>query len=172
MEDFIGFKNIVLPWTLEDDNNLKKLYNIDKLDIDKISKIVNKPECYIISKLIKLNIIEYRDDCRGYKKYKISDDYNDNIDSERLFYIRQNKYLSKNKLLDEDVIIKEESLVDKLKRLRDIVKELKYNLYDTNYYIYDKDIAYEYSESFNIYLDSIEKTDKIIFRIKKLKNIL
>ena len=166
MEDFLGFKKLVLPWGKNDDDNLIKLYNINELNIDKISEIVNKPECYIISKLIKLNIIEYRNDCRGYKKYKISDEYNDNIDSERLFYIRGNKYLSKNKLLDKE----EENLVDKLKRLRNIVKELRNILYNKDDIIYDKNVVY--GDSNNIYLESILITDQIILRTKKLKKLL
>lgn len=170
MEDFLGFKKLVLPWGKNDDDNLIKLYNIEELYIDKISEIVNKPECYIISKLIKLNVIESRDECRGYQKYKISDEYNDNIDSERLFYIRGNKYLSKNKLLDENVVIEQENLVDKLKRLRNIVKELRNILYNKDDIIYDKNVVY--GDSNNIYLESILITDQIIFRTKKLKKLL
>ena len=186
MEDFQGFKNISIPWTQKDDNNLKKMYNIDKLNIHKISEIINKPECYIISKLIKLDIIEYRDDCRGYQKYKMSDAYNDNIDSERLFYIKQNKYIPKNKLLDKDAIIKEENLIDRLRRLKNFVKELRqiinnendyiYNendyIYNENDYIYNKDSFYKYSGPCNIYLEQIQKTDKVILKTKKLKKIL
>ena len=193
MEDFQGFKNISIPWTQKDDNNLKKMYNIDKLNIHEISEIINKPECYIISKLIKLDIIEYRDDCRGYQKYKMSDAYNDNIDSERLFYIKQNKYIPKNKLLDKDAIIKEENLIDRLRRLKNFVKELRqiinnendyihnendyiYNendyIYNKNDYIYNKDSFYKYSGPCNIYLEQIQKTDKVILKTKKLKKIL
>jgi len=170
MQKFTGFKNISSIWTVEDDNKLNDLYNIDKLTVQKISEILNKPECYIISKLIKLNIIKYRDDCRGYQKYRSIDTYNENIDSERLFYIRENKYISKNKLIDEDTIIEEEKLSDRMKRLINLIKEIKYIIKNKDDYNYDENYKdSKYINSTDIYMGGLGKIDKLIRKAKIIK---
>jgi len=75
MEINTTFKNAGEPWTLEEDVQLDKLYNIDSLDIIEICKIHNRAPGGIISRLKKKNYIANRHSARGYMSYKNSDLY-------------------------------------------------------------------------------------------------
>lgn len=75
METKIVFKNAGEPWSVQEDIQLNKLYNEDKLDIMKISQIHNRAPGGIISRLIKNNCIQNRILARGYMTYKNSELY-------------------------------------------------------------------------------------------------
>ncbi len=75
MEAGIMFKNAGEPWLQEEDIQLNKLYNINKIDIIEISKIHNRAPGGIISRLQKHNYITNRVSARGYNDYKNSDLY-------------------------------------------------------------------------------------------------
>jgi len=64
------FKKNTESWTLIEDANLHKLYNVDMLDIIEISKIHNRTPGGIINRLIKHNYIVNRQSARGYMSYK------------------------------------------------------------------------------------------------------
>jgi hypothetical protein len=75
METKIVFKNAGEPWSVQEDTQLNKLYNEDKLDIMKISQIHDRAPGGIISRLIKNNCIQNRILARGYMTYKNSELY-------------------------------------------------------------------------------------------------
>ena len=74
-ETEIVFINAGESWSQEEDDQLNKLYNVDMLDIIKISKIHNRAPGGIISRLCKNNYIPNRILARGYMEYKNSDLY-------------------------------------------------------------------------------------------------
>jgi hypothetical protein len=69
------FKNTERSWNQEEDDQLNKLYNEDKLDIMDITKINNRSPGLIISRLLKYKYIINRMSARGYATYKKSDLY-------------------------------------------------------------------------------------------------
>jgi hypothetical protein len=74
---YSDFTNIGKSWESSDDEQLIKLYNEDQKDILQIAIIFKRTPGGILSRLIKLNIIEDRKLARGYdfgKSWKSSDD--------------------------------------------------------------------------------------------------
>jgi len=60
------------PWGKEEDDQLIKEYNVDKLTILELSKLHDRTPGGIISRLIRKKIIDTRDTARGYLEYKNS----------------------------------------------------------------------------------------------------
>jgi hypothetical protein len=98
-------KNAGEPWSAEEDEQLNKLYNTDKLDILEISKIHGRNPGGIISRLLKNNYIPNRMSARGYKTYKNSDLYKSIVESgkerkkitkEEQKSIQNNTYIGQN----------------------------------------------------------------------------
>lgn len=75
METKFIFKNAGESWSPEEDKQLNKLYNEDKLDIMEISKIHNRAPGGIISRLCKHNYVQNRMSVRGYIEYTNSEMY-------------------------------------------------------------------------------------------------
>ena len=83
-------------WSVEEDNQLNKLYNDDLLDILEIAKIHERSPGGIISRLSKHNYITDRKLARGYLTYKNSDLYKDIVSNK----INSKKSDSKNDFLN------------------------------------------------------------------------
>jgi hypothetical protein len=62
------FTNHGKRWIPEEEEELKKLYNEDKLDIIEISKKMKRYPYGLISRLISLKIINFDKDVRGFDK--------------------------------------------------------------------------------------------------------
>ena len=69
------FKNAGEPWTVQEDQQLNKLYNEEQLDIIAISKIHNRAPGGILSRLQKNKHVPNRYSARGYIAYTNSDLY-------------------------------------------------------------------------------------------------
>jgi hypothetical protein len=63
------------PWGSIEDNQLIKEYTLDKLTVMQLSKIHKRMTGGIISRLIRLKLIDKRDNANGYLEYKQSDLY-------------------------------------------------------------------------------------------------
>ena len=77
------FKNAGEPWSIKEDAQLDKLYNIDMLDVMEISRIHNRAPGGIISRLKKNNYIVQRQSARGYNAYKNSDLYKQIVENNK-----------------------------------------------------------------------------------------
>ena len=75
METEITFKNAGEPWSPDEEKQLNKLYNEEKLDIMEISKIHCRAPGGILSRLKLLKYITHRQLARGYDLYKKSNFY-------------------------------------------------------------------------------------------------
>ena len=69
------YTNSGQPWYDQEEEQLKKEYNEQKLDINEIGKIHKRTPGGIGSRLCILGIIEHRISARGYTEYKNSDLY-------------------------------------------------------------------------------------------------
>jgi hypothetical protein len=69
------YTNSGQPWYDSEEDQLKKEYNEDNLDINEIGKIHKRTPGGIGSRLCILGIIENRVSARGYSQYKNSDLY-------------------------------------------------------------------------------------------------
>ena len=63
------------PWEKDEDQQLIKEYTVDKLTVMQLSKIHKRMTGGIISRLIRLKLIDKRDNANGYLEYKQSDLY-------------------------------------------------------------------------------------------------
>lgn len=88
------FKKAGDPWTVQEDQQLNKLYNEEQLDIIAISKIHNRAPGGIISRLQKNKHVPNRQSARGYIAYTNSDLYKE--------IVAKNKENRENKLKLED----------------------------------------------------------------------
>ena len=92
------FKSIEDPWTVQEDQQLNKLYNEEQLDIIAISKINNRAPGGIISRLREKKYITTRQSARGYTTYKNSDLYKEIVKNSIIKKIEKRE----NKLKLED----------------------------------------------------------------------
>ena len=69
------YTNSGQPWSSQEEDQIKKEYNEDKLDINEIGKIHKRTPGGIGSRLCILGVIEHRLSARGYSEYKNSDLY-------------------------------------------------------------------------------------------------
>ena len=69
------YTNSGQPWSSQEEDQIKKEYNEDKLDINEIGRIHKRTPGGIGSRLCILGVIEHRLSARGYSEYKNSDLY-------------------------------------------------------------------------------------------------
>lgn len=67
--------NSYLPWTSEDDERVKQLYNEEKLDCMEIGVLFKRTPGSIAARLVKIDVIKNRFDAKGYDEYKKSELY-------------------------------------------------------------------------------------------------
>ena len=75
MENQDDFKYAGTPWGFEEDQLLIKEYTVDNLNLLKICEIHKRKPGGIISRLKQLNLIDIRQNTRGYSEYLKSDLY-------------------------------------------------------------------------------------------------
>jgi hypothetical protein len=63
------------PWSFQEDEQLNTLYNVDMLDINEISRTLNRMPGSIITRLCQNKHIPFRTLARGYTTYKNSELY-------------------------------------------------------------------------------------------------
>jgi hypothetical protein len=75
MENKEEFKLAGKPWAYEEDQQLIKEYTVEKLNLLEICEIHKRKPGGITSRLKRLNLIDMRQDARGYSEYLESDLY-------------------------------------------------------------------------------------------------
>ena len=95
------------PWENNEDKQLIKEYNIDQLSLLEICKIHKRLPGGIISRLMRLNIIDMRNKARGYSEYQQSDLYKERC--KKNAEARSEK--KEEKLLGKSVDIKKQTLI-------------------------------------------------------------
>ena len=68
-------------WEIKEDDQLIKEYNIDKLNLLDICKIHKRKPGGIMSRLKKLNLIDMKNNARGYQDYEQSDLYEKKVNN-------------------------------------------------------------------------------------------
>ena len=95
MENQYDFKLAGNPWGFEEDQRLIKEYNVDKLNLLEICKIHKRNPGGITSRLNLLNLIDRRQNTRGYSEYLASDLYKE---------LQAKKSDTKNKVKKENTL--------------------------------------------------------------------
>ena len=67
--------NSYLPWTTEDDNRLRQLYNEESLGCMEIGGLFKRTPGSIAARLVKLKLINNRFKAKDYEQYRNSDLY-------------------------------------------------------------------------------------------------
>lgn len=136
------YTNSGKPWFDKEEEQIKKEYNENNLDINEIGKIHKRTPGGIGSRLCILGVIEHRVSARGYSEYKTSDLYKEicekgpykkkelkekkiktNItESNVLISIKQSDY---DNLIEEIYDVK-----DELNEIKNMIKKLA--IYDFN----------------------------------------
>jgi hypothetical protein len=127
------FENAGEPWSQEEDNQLKKLYNEDMLELMEISKIHSRAPGGIISRLRKHGIISRYDKnvVRGYSAYQNSDLYKEKVSKKNEKKNKNKSEEAKKKIptefQTEDIIIMKDKNkdVDLQKDVKEMKKEIK-----------------------------------------------
>lgn len=127
METKTIFKNAGESWSHEEDEQLNKLYNEDKLGVMEISKIHNRAPGGIISRLCKHNYVQNRMSVRGYIEYTNSEIYKEKRKKESL--VNPEKKVKTTKQLDNILISINKTDYIELKtdvnEMKNDIKELK-----------------------------------------------
>jgi hypothetical protein len=123
MDNSEEYASIGEPWEKNEDDQLIREYNVDKLTILEISKIHKRMPGGILSRLKRLNLINMRKDARGYLVYQQSDLYK-RIKKERIIE-NINKHENKKQILltNNTTIVKNDT--NDIIELKKDVKEIK-----------------------------------------------
>lgn len=109
-------RNSGIFWSEEEDKQLDKLYNNDKLNILEISDKHGRTQGAIISRLLKNKYITNRQQARGYFDYRNSETYKS---------IVSNREIKKNYTTDNLMICVNKNSLDKVQTdIENINKEL------------------------------------------------
>jgi hypothetical protein len=136
MDKGVGFKNASKPWSQEEEAQLNKLYNEDKLDIIEISKMHDRAPGGIISRLVRNNYIDNRMSARGYETYKNSDLYKE-IVANKIYKNKQeipdDQYKKRNPTQLDNILISINKsdyteLQNNVKEMKNEIKELKHSI--------------------------------------------
>jgi hypothetical protein len=125
--DTNDYSNCGKKWTEEQEEELKKLYNQEELDLITIAKQLKRLPGGVISRLIKLEIIEYDFQARGYNK-------------EEIFKLKQNYENNKTKIKEDNNDVKEDNdKKDNIKKnnIELLILEIK-KLHINNKELYDE----------------------------------
>jgi len=121
MEKFAYYDRSGKPWPEEEDNQLLKEYNEDKMDIIEIGHMHKRTPGGIAYRLKRIDVITNQIDARGYQEYQASDLYREIISSGS----RRNK--SKEK--DQTNVKKHTSNIESdLSQLKDEMRLVKSSL--------------------------------------------
>jgi hypothetical protein len=136
MDKGVIFKNASKPWSQEEEAQLNKLYNEDKLDIIEISKMHDRAPGGIISRLVRNNYIDNRMSARGYETYKNSDIYKE-IVANKIYKNKQEipdyQYKKNNPTQLDNILISINKsdyteLQNNVKEMKNEIKELKHSI--------------------------------------------
>ena len=124
-------------WEKQEDDQLIKEYNVDKLTILELSKLHGRTPGGIISRLVRTKIIDKRDNVRGYLEYKNSDLYKEICKRKSEECITKITAASTGYLIDDTDIISPtvtsspiESKKEERKKMRLLRKQVPYDLAD------------------------------------------
>jgi len=83
MENLEYYNRSKEPWTETEDEQLRKEYVEDNMDVIEIAYIHKKTPGYIANRLKKINVLEIHLDARGYNEYLVSDLYREIVSSSK-----------------------------------------------------------------------------------------
>ena len=115
----IDISNKSKKWNHEEEEILKKLYNDDKLDIITITKQLKRTPNGILQRLIKLKIIKFDYEARGFDKDQI-EDFIKECEKKNNFNEEKKKTITNEILLKHILELKEE-----ISKLREEINKLK-----------------------------------------------
>jgi hypothetical protein len=127
----IDIANKSKRWNQEEEELLKKLYNEKELDVITISKTLKRTPNGIMQRLIKLKIIKFDFEARGFDKEQIDDFIKEcqkkNITNEQKEETNSNSEMSdKKKTITNDMLLKHIlELKEEISKLRKEINELK-----------------------------------------------
>ena len=105
MEDLL-FYQTGKKWSIEEDQQLITEYNTGN-DIIEISQIHKRLPNGIATRLVSLNVIEYKINARGYTTYKNSEYYQNFLNSEKRKDYQEKIVLNKSKKIEKEIETKE-----------------------------------------------------------------
>ena len=114
------------PWSIQEDQELGKMYNQNSLTITQISNITKRTPGQIAYRLCKKEYETDRKSCRGYDEYVNSELYKSIVNSSKSS--KSKKSIKKNNKLNNDISINistNNNLEKEIKGLRNEVKGLK-----------------------------------------------
>jgi hypothetical protein len=101
MEDLL-FSQTGKKWSIEEDQQLITEYNTGN-DIVEISQIHKRLPNGIATRLVSLNVIEYKINARGYTTYKNSEYYQNYLNSEKRKGYQEKIVLNKSKKIEKEL---------------------------------------------------------------------
>lgn len=115
--------NIGKKWTQEEDDQLLRLYNDEKLDIIDIAKQHRRLPRAIAVRLVRTGIITNEFEAKGYSIYKNSDYYKETMEQKKT--VKKEKLVSKDTPDNYLITINRNDYL----RLSDDITEMKQNIF-------------------------------------------
>lgn len=115
-------------WTKEEDDQLLRLYNEDKLDIIEIAKLHSRLPRAIAVRLVRHEVISNEFEAKGYSNYKNSDYYKETM--EQKISQTKDKQIIKKSQEDNNYLISINR--NDYLRLQDDITEMKQKIFTLN----------------------------------------